>query len=161
MSRASALVEQAMRKEGFVSASVVCSQYGITRSQLLEVILQGKIRPQKPDNSAVFYCNWSDCLKLYGTPQEYRSRPKKTAAPALDEPLEPEILLDGMIPTGELEDLYKKEAQAKAAAKQASRPASAKPAPETSKVVIRPLPTPTIAPQPVGVGDPDFDLSEE
>jgi hypothetical protein len=123
-----------MRQEGFVSASIVCAQYGVTRAQLLDAVLQGKIKPQKPDNSAVFYCHWQDCIKYFGTPAEYRAKPTRPAI--LDDINEPEILLDGMIPIPDLEDLYRKEAAEKAAQRKATKAAT--PAAEKPRVVIRP-----------------------
>lgn len=133
MSRTSAIVDREMRRQGFVSAAVIATQYGMSRSQLLDYVLQGKIRPAKPDGSAVFYGNWEDCIKTLGTPTEYRARPKTAIATPVS-PEEPETLLPGMIPAGELEDIYRQEATAKAAAK-----AKSGVQPNTQqRVVIRP-----------------------
>jgi hypothetical protein len=120
MARTPAIIDQAMRKEGFVSASVVCTQYGFQRAVLLDAVLQGKIAPQKPDSSAQFYVKWEDCLKFFGTPKEFRAKPKQMQ----EEILTDEILLDGMIPVGELEDLYREEANKKSAQKREAVQAS-------------------------------------
>jgi len=129
-----------MRAEGYVSAPVVCAQYGITRAQLLDVVLQGKIRPQKPDSSSIFYCNWADCLKYFSTPAEYRARPKNAAVQEVDSG-EPELILDGMIPPSELDDMYRKENDSKIAARKAAgiavNPNAPLPVP-APRVVIRP-----------------------
>lgn len=133
------MVERAMRQEGFVSAAVACAQYDITRAQLLEVVLQGKIRPQKPESGALFYVNWSDCLAYFSTPAEFRARPKKTAVTTIA-PDEPEIILDGMIPPTELDELYRRQADEKAAqraAAKAARESQAGGAPQ-QRVVVRP-----------------------
>ena len=138
MSRSSVIIERTMRQEGFVSASVVSSQYGITRAQLLDAVLQGKIKPQKPDSSSMFYCSWKDCLAFFGTPAEYRSRSTKSSV--LPEEDLPEVLLDGMIPVPELEEMYRREAAEKAAARRAAKQAAggATQNSEKPRVVIKP-----------------------
>jgi len=134
MARSNIIVDREMRKQGFVSAPIVCTQYGISRATLLDAILQGKIAPQKPDpGNAVFYAKWADCLAFFGTPLEYRTRLGTQNAIPEDEP---EVLLDGMIPIGEIEDFYRAEAEKKAVRKKAVQSNAA--VGEVRKVTVRP-----------------------
>ena len=136
MSRSTALVDRDMRTKGYVSAAVTCAQYGITRSQLVDFILQGKIKSQKPESGAGFYILWTDIKALLGTPAEHRANPRRALEPEL-EPDEPEILLDGMLPTEELDSIYRKEATLRAAnkAKAATATAASK---QANRIVVRP-----------------------
>lgn len=133
MPRTSPIIEQALRRDGYVSASVACAQYGLQRSQLLDLVLQGKVAPQKPDSSAMFYVKWEDLKKVLGTPKEYRARPQNV----LPEPLSAdELLLDDMIPMGELQDMYRDDAGKRGAIRStAQATAAAQPA---RSMVVRP-----------------------
>lgn len=143
MARSTALIDRDMRTKGYVSAAVTCAQYGITRSQLVDFILQGKIKSQKPEAGAGFYILWTDIITLLGTPAQHRANPRRALEPEL-EPDEPEILLDGMLPSAELDSIYRKEAQLRAAnkAKAAGMSAAEK---QAHRIVVRPA------------EDPDFD----
>lgn len=143
MARSTALVDRDMRTKGYVSAAVTCAQYGITRSQLVDFVLQGKLKSQKPESGAAFYILWTDIVGLLGTPVEHRTNPRRIVEPEIEDD-EPEILLDGMLASTDLDAIYRKEAAQRAANKAAAAGINAA-AKQANRIVVRPA------------EDPDFD----
>lgn len=137
MARSTALIDRDMRSKGFVSAAVTCAQYGITRSQLVDFILQGKVKSQKPESGAAFYVFWKDCLDLLGTPAEFRKNPRKGFTPDIEEDDEPELLLDGMLPSTELDDIYRKQAAQRSENKRKAAEINAAKK-QANRIVVRP-----------------------
>jgi hypothetical protein len=120
-----------MRKEGFVSAAVVAAQYGISRSQLLELVLEGRVTPAKPSGSSSFFVRWADMLRELGKPADFRKNPTLAAV------VEPEdlIVLDGMLDDSELEESLEADASRASDARKAKQQT---PAPPQQSIVIRP-----------------------
>lgn len=139
MARTTAIIEREMRKEGYVSAAITSAQYGITRSQLIDLVLQGKLKSKKPDNGAAFYVFWKDCIATLGTPAEYRANPRKALEPDIEIDDEPEILLDGMLAAGDLDEIYRKQAAQRSENKQRAAELN-QAAKQINRIVTRPAP---------------------
>lgn len=125
MARTNFAQDREMLNLGYVAAPTACNQYGISRQQLLDLILDGKVSSRKP--ASTVYVLWSDMVKEMGKPVEYRAMQRGDIPEVGDLPL-----LEGMIPKEELEKEYKE------TAKKRGRPRGAKTASRPSSFVLSP-----------------------
>lgn len=132
MPKTSVLVENEMRRNGFVSVNAVTTQYGVSRAVIVDFVLQGKLTPKKPEAGANFFVKWSDCLEVFGKPAEFRRSGGHLALE--EEPEQEEIMLDGMLTTDEVSDFYRDEA-VKSAEERRKKQEAQKSAP---RMIVRP-----------------------